>query len=106
MSLNLILIILDTFRQDHVGVYHQGQRAFDDVPACQTPNLDRFARDCLIFENAYPEALPTMPARCQLATGQRTLPFHGWQPLGPSETPIAEILQREGYVSGLISDNY
>ena len=41
--MNVIVIVLDSLRQDHVSYYHQGEGAFPDVAACQTPNLDRFA---------------------------------------------------------------
>jgi arylsulfatase A-like enzyme len=103
---NLIVIMLDSFRQDHVGVYHQGRAPFPGIEPCRTPNIDRFASHALIFENAYPEAFPTIPVRTALMTGQRTLPYRPWQPLEPSDMPVAEILRRHGYVNGLISDTY
>ncbi|MCS7220283.1 MAG: sulfatase [Anaerolineae bacterium] len=104
--MNVIVIVLDSFRQDHVSFYHSGRPAFEDIPACQTPNLDAFARECIVFDNAYPEALPTIPVRTQLFTGQATLPFRPWQPLTREDISIAEILRAEGYVCGLISDCY
>ena len=104
--MNLIVIVLDSFRQDHVSTYHKGTPAFEGIASCQTPNIDQFAEECVVFENAYPEALPTIPIRTQLMTGQRTLPYRPWQPLTPEDVAIAQILSQEGYVSGLISDTY
>jgi arylsulfatase A-like enzyme len=104
--MNLICISLDSFRQDHVGTYHGGNAVFEDVPVCATPNIDRFARDCVVFDNAYPEALPTIPIRTQLFTGQGTLPFRPWQPLTKEDITITEILKDEDYVCGLITDLY
>ena len=104
--MNLIVLVLDSLRQDHVSFYHQGQPPFAGVPPCRTPNLDAFARRCVAFDNAYPEALPTIPIRMQLMTGQRTLPYRPWQPLAPHDVTVAEILGRAGYVCGLISDTY
>jgi arylsulfatase A-like enzyme len=104
--MNLIVICLDTFRQDHVGVYHKGVGPFPDIKPCRTPNIDVWSKECVVFENAYPEALPTIPVRMQLMTGQRTLPYRPWQPLAPTDVTIAEILRREGYICGLISDAY
>lgn len=104
--MNMIVIVLDSLRQDHVSLYHQGRAPFPDVPPCQTPNLDRFARDCVVFHNAYPEGLPTMPVRLALMTGQQTLPFRGWEPLRETDVTIAQILGARGYVCGLISDTY
>jgi arylsulfatase A-like enzyme len=103
---NLIVIMLDSFRQDHVGVYHGGRAPFPGIAPCRTPNLDRFASQCLVFESAYPEAFPTIPVRTALMTGQRTLPFRPWQPLESTDVTVAEILRRHGYVNGLVSDTY
>lgn len=104
--MNVIGIMLDSFRQDHISFYNGGASVFEGVPACRTPHLDAFARECVAFTNAYPEALPTIPVRTQLFTGQRTLPFRPWQPLTREDISIAEILRAEGYVCGLISDCY
>jgi arylsulfatase A-like enzyme len=104
--MNVIAIVLDSFRQDHVSFYHGGRPVFEGIAACQTPNLDAFAQECVVFENAYPEALPTIPVRAQLFTGQRTLPFRPWQPLIKEDVTAAEILRAEGYICGLITDCY
>lgn len=103
--MNIIIIILDSLRQDHVSVYGKGQ-IFDNVKLSSTPNIDEFARESIIFDNAYPMGLPTIPVRTELMTGQATLPFKPWAPLSPSEKTVAEILTQEGYINGLISDIY
>jgi arylsulfatase A-like enzyme len=54
-SMNVIVIILDTLRRDHLGCY--GNRGI------RTPNLDRLARRSTIFANAYIGSYPCMPAR-------------------------------------------
>lgn len=104
--MNVIVLVIDSLRQDHVGVYHQGRARFDGVAPAQTPNLDAFSRECVVFTNAYPESLPTIPARYVLMTGQRALPFRPWAPLGPHDLTIAQLMRGEGYVCGLISDCY
>ena len=90
--MNVIGIMLDSFRQDHVGFYNQGRGPFSGIPACRTPNLDAFAAESVVFDNAYPEALPTIPVRTQLFTGQCTLPFRPGQHLTREDVSIAEIL--------------
>jgi arylsulfatase A-like enzyme len=104
--MNIICIMLDSFRQDHLSFYNQGQPVFEGVPACQTPHLDEFARQSVVFDNAYPEALPTIPIRTQFFTGMSTLPFRPWQPLAREDVSVAEILHPEGYTCGLITDTY
>ena len=104
--MNVIVFVLDSLRQDHVGAYHRGRRPFSDVLACRTPHLDAFSRECIVFKNAYAEALPTIPARYVLMTGQRSLPFRPWAPVPQGDLTIAQILRNESYVCGLISDCY
>jgi len=105
-SLNLIVVVIDSLRQDHVSHYSEGRRVFRNVPACKTPNLDRFAGESVVFSDAYPSGLPTIPVRTELMTGQFTLPYKPWSPMYPTEITIAETLGREGYVSGLVTDTY
>ena len=53
-DLNLLLVTLDTTRADRIHVY-----GFDDV---ETPNLDRLAREGVLFEQAVSPAPLTLPA--------------------------------------------
>ena len=59
--MNLIVIVLDSFRQDHVSTYHKGTPTFEGIPPCQTPNIDQFAEECVVFENALPGSLTHNP---------------------------------------------
>jgi arylsulfatase A-like enzyme len=98
--MNLIVLCIDSLRQDHVGFY-----AGDRSPA-RTPNIDALAAESVVFDNMYPEALPTIPIRTQLMTGQRTLGTRPWQPLEASDRTISEILAASGYTSALITDTW
>jgi len=96
--MNVIVIMEDSFRKDHLGCYGNLW--------IKTPNLDKFATESLIFDHAYAEGLPTIPARVALFTGRYSLPFRGWQPLEQNDLPIAEILWDKGITSALISDTF
>jgi len=96
--LNIIFIVLDSLRADHLGCY--GNKAIE------TPNIDHLARESVLFQNAYPGGLPTLPVRTELFTGQYSIPFRSWQPLTKEDITIAEILSEYGYVSALITDTY
>jgi len=97
--LNVIVVMLDSFRADHLGALG-GQKA-------KTPHLDRFAADATLFTRSYPEGLPTIPARTSLMTGRFTYPFRGWQALYPEDGPLLqEILWSNGFTSCLVSDTY
>jgi arylsulfatase A-like enzyme len=107
--MNVILIILDSLRKDHVGAYGDGR--------IRTPNLDALAGESLRFSRAYPESLPTLPARRAIHTGLRTWPFRnwsppegetfmpaGWQRIPEEQTTLSELLLGQGYNTVLFSD--
>jgi arylsulfatase A-like enzyme len=106
---NLVLVIIDSLRTDHVGAYG-GRRS-------RTPNLDAFARESLLFTNARPESMPTIPARRAMFTGERSFPFRGWRPvrglpaspgvqrIPSSQDTLPQLLNRAGYLTAYVTDN-
>ncbi len=98
--MNFIIIMLDSLRQDHVSCYR-----WDKLPV-QTPNIDAFAAEAAVFDNIYPEGLPTIPARTELMTGQCSLTNRSWQPLVQTDISAAEIFRKEKYLTAIIADTY
>lgn len=58
---NILLVTLDTLRQDHVGLYHDGESL--------TPFLDVLAADGLVHDAAYTTMPTTGPAHLSIFTG-------------------------------------
>ena len=96
--MNLIVIVTDTFRADHLGCYGS-ERA-------STPNLDRLASEGVVFTSCYADGLPTIPMRRVFHTGNSILPEGEWRPLLPDDITVAEILSERGYTTGLVADCY
>ena len=109
--MNVVLVIMDTLRQDHVGTYGNDW--------IRTPNLDAFARESTVFTRCYPESLPTLPMRRAVHTGLRTFPYRGhrdykgdfsgapgWGPIPEDQDTIAEMLSAAEYRTALITDCY
>ncbi len=96
--MNLIVIVSDTFRADHLGCFGNER--------VRTPNLDRLAAEGVLFTNCYADGLPTIPMRRVFYTGNSTLPGGDWRPLSPEDVTVAEILGKRGYTSGLVADCY
>src|SRR5918999_1017025 len=106
---NIVLIVVDTLRPDHLGCYG------NDV--VQTPNIDTLAAESLCFTRVFPEAMPTVPARRSILTGRRVYPFRGWAPWGglakragwspimPGTPTLPTILREGGYWTAYVSDN-
>jgi len=88
---NLLLISVDTLRADHLGSY--GYRSV-------TPNLDRIAREGVVFDQVYTPVPLTLPAHTSLLTG-RYPPATGIHENGevlPASVPtLAEQLEAQGF---------
>jgi arylsulfatase A-like enzyme len=99
---NVILVIVDSLRRDHVGAYGNDW--------IHTPTLDALSEESLLFTRAQPEAMPTLPVRRAIHTGMRTWPtyppYFGWTPIPPGQTTVAEILSKEGFGTYLVTNTY
>jgi arylsulfatase A-like enzyme len=107
--MNVVVVIMDSFRKDHIGAYGNGW--------IKTPNIDALANESLRFTRAYPESAPTICARRAIHTGTRTWPFkdwvvpkgedlvlQGWMPIPEGHTTIAEVLKDNGYNTMFVTD--
>ena len=83
MLKNAIVIMFDSLHHSYVGCYGNTW--------IKTPNMDRLAREGVLFENSYTEGLPTVPCRRAMFTGRYTLPVGGWVPLSANDTTIADL---------------
>lgn len=107
--MNVVLILVDSLRPDHIGAYGNEW--------IKTPSLDALTGESLGFTRAYPESTPTITARRAIHTGFRSFPFRdyeypgefdvrllGWQPVPEGQTTLAEILKEQGYSTALVTD--
>ncbi len=94
--MNIILIMSDTFRRDHIGCYGNNW--------IRTPNIDNLAKESVVFDKAYTASFPTVPNRRDLVTGRFTFTYSDWSPLPREEVVLADILKEAGYVTMLIDD--
>jgi len=96
---NVLLMVMDTVRADHVSAY--------GYPRPTTPSLDRIAREGALFEHAS-TAMPWAPAHISLLTGLY-MTQHGTNALqrvlDPRATPLAEMLRAQGYETVAVSNN-
>ncbi len=118
--LNVITIVTDTFRPDHLGYNQRDGVRWTPAPLestaqatgqqeqrsawISTPNLDRFAARAVSFDHAYCGSFPTIPMRTDLLTGQYTFVSRGWSALPEGAITLPQVLARAGYVTQLIAD--
>ena len=113
--MNIVLVVFDSLRKDCLGCY--GPAPWWPV---HTPHFNALAGESLVLTHMYPEALPTLPTRRALYTGQRVYPFDtgdfhlkgdfigapGWGPIPEEQDTVAELLSAAGYRTALVSDVY
>ena len=93
---NAIVIMFDTLSAKYLGCYGNTW--------IKTPNMDRLAKEGVLFENWYTEGLPTVPCRRAMLTGRYTLPKAGWVPLSMEDTTIADLCWGKPIDTGIVLD--
>ncbi len=98
-AMNVIWIVADTFRRDHLGAYGN--------TTIHTPSLDALAAKSVRFDRHYAAGFPTMPTRADHQTGRWTMSFMGWEPLPSGVNTLAEALTRQGiHTAGVVDTPY
>jgi hypothetical protein len=90
---NVLLTILDTVRAASMGLYGGG---FDN-----TPHLERWARDGVVFDRAFSAAPWTLPSHASMFTGRYVdrLSTDWKRPFDGSDSTLAEMFRRRGYAT-------
>jgi Arylsulfatase A and related enzymes len=92
----IIIISIDTLRSDHLPAY--------GYTKVETPAIDRFRKDAILFERAYSHCPLTLVSHASVFTG--LLPAeHGIRDnlgydLDPKAKTMAELLKSKGYATG------
>lgn len=88
---NVIILLLDALRADHVGAYGYGRDT--------TPNIDKLAEEGILFKNMLAQSSWTKPGTASILTGLYPK-NHGalWSPpLAEENVLLSEILKENGY---------
>lgn len=101
--MKVILLVIDTLRADHLGCY--------DYHRETSPNIDRLAREGILFENAYPSDVPTQPSFTSMFTGLRGIHngivSHSITESLSEDIPVfPEILAMNGVTTAAVSTLY
>lgn len=97
---NMLLIMVDTLRADHLGTY--------GFPVPISPEIDALAEDSVVFEQAFASASWTRPSTASLFT---SMPPSAHKcavkvaMLPDDVQTIAEVLKEQGYVTGGLPNN-
>ena len=100
---NIILIGIDTLRADHLTCYGYIRKT--------SPNIDRIARESIMFTSAYATGIPTHPGWTTILTGVHPL-VHGivshvgTRKLSPEIPMVQEVLRANGYKTGAVDNMF
>ncbi|HEX4931732.1 MAG TPA: sulfatase-like hydrolase/transferase, partial [Gemmatimonadaceae bacterium] len=88
---NVLLLILDTVRGDHLSLYGHARPT--------TPNLLRRAAEATVFEQAFATAPWTLPSHGSILTGRYAdaLPHDWLRPIATDGATVAERFRAHGY---------
>ncbi len=107
-SPNVLVIVVDTLRADHLSAYGYSRPT--------SPNIDRLAQQGVLFENAIAPSSWSLPSHASLLTGAyqfehgvanvQPMPWGGWGKSGMGGyATLGEALERRGYRTGAFSAN-
>ncbi len=101
-NLNVVLITLDTTRPDHMG--------YNGYTHAKTTNIDRLARQGVVFSQAIAPLPITLPSHCSILTGLDVF-SHGLRDNGTfyvrdNLTTLAEILKKKGYRTAAVIGSF
>jgi arylsulfatase A-like enzyme len=86
---NIILVVLDTLRADHLGCYGYERNT--------SPNMDRFAEQNVLYKNAYAQAAYTLPSHASLFTSLYPNQHYAMFRLADYFVTLSEVLKENGY---------
>lgn len=101
---NVVVIVVDTLRADHLSAYGYARNT--------SPNIDRIAKQGVLFENAISASSWTLPSHASLLTGRYTYEHgatdvkQGGTALNEHYPSLAEVFANHGYRTGAFSANY
>ncbi len=93
-----IFILMDSLNRHYLPAYGN-----DWV---QTPNIDRFARKSVTFDNHWLGSAPCMPARRDMMTGRLNFLERGWSGIEPYDVLLQEELHKAGIHTHCETDHY
>ncbi|WP_075555971.1 arylsulfatase [Parabacteroides timonensis] len=103
VPMNVIYILADDLGYGDIGCYGQQK--------IKTPNIDRMAREGMLFTQHYAGCTVSAPSRCSLMTGLHTghsqirgnmeIKPEGQQPMAADTYTLGKLMKSAGYTTGI-----
>lgn len=96
--MNVIFILSDSLNRHFLPIYGNTW--------VKTPNIERLAERCVVFDQHYTGSAPCMPARRDIWTGCIEFPWRGWGPREHFDEHIASLCRANGIPTQMFTDHY
>lgn len=93
-----ILVLMDTLNRRFLKPYEKEALGI-------TPNIERFAKDSVQFQNHFIGSAPCMPARRDIFTGRMQFLERGWGGIEPFDITLPQVLRENHIYTHITTDH-
>lgn len=92
-----ILLLFDSLNKNYISPYNK---------KVNTPNFQRLADKCTVFDSHFVGSLPCIPARRDILTGRKEFLWKGWGFTEPFDITLQSLARKNGIETAMITDHY
>lgn len=93
-----IVVLMDTLKRNYLEIYNRNTWV-------KTPNLTKFSKESVTFENHWVGSAPCMPARRDILTGRLNFLERSWGPIEPFDITLPKVLAERNIFSHIVTDH-
>lgn len=98
MIMRTIVVLMDTLKRNYLEIYNRNTWV-------KTPNLTKFSKESVTFENHWVGSAPCMPARRDILTGRLNFLERSWGPIEPFDITLPKVLAERNIFSHIVTDH-
>lgn len=93
-----ILVLMDSLNRHKLKIYNNNSEV-------HTPNIDKFSKECMIFDNHFIGSAPCMPARRDIFTGRMNFLERNWGGIEPFDVTLPNVLRNNSIFTHIVTDH-
>ena len=93
-----VVVLMDTLKRNMIEVYNPETWV-------KTPNLTKFSKEAVTFDNHWVGSAPCMPARRDILTGRLNFLERSWGPIEPFDITLPKVLAQKNVFSHIVTDH-
>ena len=93
-----VVVLMDTLKRNMMEVYN-------NETWVKTPNITKFSKEAVTFDNHWVGSAPCMPARRDILTGRLNFLERSWGPIEPFDITLPKVLSEKNVFSHIVTDH-